>query len=118
VPTPAISPCEALDKAEHLGSDVPFTLALRSYVEGTGGNSLAARKYLDRLEGMAESAPVRELYYCWAYTGLGELDRAMQHLQRSVDAADPLALYVDVFAPFARLRHFEKRPGDTGLKFG
>jgi len=96
--------CEAFDKAEHLGPEVPFTLALRSYVEGMGGNSRAAKQYLDRLQGMADSAPVRELYYSWAYTGLGELDRAMQHLQRAVDIADPLALYVDVFPAFARLR--------------
>jgi tetratricopeptide (TPR) repeat protein len=96
--------CEAFDKAELLGPEVPFTLALRSYVEGIGGNSRAAKKYLDKLQGMAKSAPVRELYHCWAYTGLGELDRAMQHLQSAVDVADPLALYVDVFVPFDRLR--------------
>ena len=96
--------CEAFDKAEHLGAEVPFTLALRSYVEGMGGNSRAAKQYLDRLKGMADSAPVRDLYYIWAYTGLGELDRAMQHLQRAVDIADPIALYVDVFPAFARLR--------------
>ena len=99
------SACEAFDKAERLGPDVPFTLALRSYVEGVGGNSRAAKKYLDRLQEMAKSAPVRELYYCWAYAGLGELDRAMQHLQGAVDVADPLALYIDVFVPFDRLRN-------------
>jgi tetratricopeptide (TPR) repeat protein len=96
--------CEAFDKAELLGPEVPFTLALRSYAEGIGGNSSAAKKYLDRLQEMAKFAPVRELYYCWAYTGLGELDRAMSHLQQAVDVADPLALYVDVFVPFERLR--------------
>ena len=96
--------CEAFDKAEQLGPEVPFTLALRSYVEGMRGNSRAAKVYLGRLQEMAKSAPVRELYYCWAHTGLGELDRAMKHLQRAVEMADPLALYVDVFVPFDRLR--------------
>ena len=97
--------CEALDKAEELGPGVPFTVSLRSLVEGVGGNLPAAKEYLDRLHGMAKSAPVRELYYCWAYTGLGELDRAMHHLQLAVDVADPLALYVDAFVPFERLRN-------------
>jgi tetratricopeptide (TPR) repeat protein len=99
------SACEAFDEAELIGPDVLFTLALRSYVEGVGGNSRAAKKYLDRLQETAKSAPVRELYYCWAYAGLGELDRAMQHLQGAVDVADPLALYIDVFVPFDRLRN-------------
>jgi len=46
---------------------------------------------------------VRELYYSSAFQALA-LDRAMEHLQRAVDIADPLALYVDVFSAFARLR--------------
>jgi tetratricopeptide (TPR) repeat protein len=96
--------CKAFDKAEELAPGVPFTLALRSYVEGMGGNPRRAKQYLNRLRDTGKSAPVRELYYCWAYTGLGELDQAMQHLQRAIDAADPLALYVDVFLPFDRLR--------------
>ena len=95
--------CEALDKAEQLGPEVPFTLALRIYVEGIGGNFRAAEQYLRRLQ-MAKSAPVCEIFYCWAYAGLGDLDRAMQHLQQAVEMADPFTLYVDVFIPFARLR--------------
>jgi serine/threonine-protein kinase len=94
----------AFDRAEELAPDVPFTLALRSYVEGMGGNSRRAREYLNRLRELGKSSPVRELYYCWAHTGLGELDQAMQHLRRAIDVADPIALYVDVFFPFDRLK--------------
>jgi tetratricopeptide (TPR) repeat protein len=96
--------CEAFEKAEQLAPGVPFTLALRSYVEGIGGNLTAAKNYLGRLQEIAKSGRIRELYYCWAYTGLNDLDRAMEHLQRAVDEADPLALYFDVFLPFDRLR--------------
>ena len=95
---------EVFDKAEQLGPQVQFTLALRSLVEGVGGNLCAAQQYLGRLRETAQSFPVRDLYYCWAYSGLGEIDLAMEHLQRAVDMADPLALYVDVFVPFDRLR--------------
>jgi Flp pilus assembly protein TadD len=34
--------CEAFDKAEQLGPDLPFTLALRGYAEGVGGNLVAS----------------------------------------------------------------------------
>jgi tetratricopeptide (TPR) repeat protein len=96
--------CEALDTAERLVPGVPFTLALRSYVEGVGGNPAAAKDYLGRLQEMTRAGPVRELFHCWAYTGLNDLDQAMEHLQRAVAVADPLALYLDVFVPFDRLR--------------
>ena len=96
--------CEALEKADRLSPAVPFTLALRSFIEGMGGNREAGRHYLELLKINARPLPVRELYLAWAYGGLGDLDRAMDHLQRAVDAADPLALYVDVFYPFSPLR--------------
>lgn len=96
---------DVLASAEKFGPGVAFTLALRSYIEGVGGNAGAAKQYLQRLQDSASFAPLRELYLAYAYGGLGEIDRAMEHLQRAVDVADPLALYVDVFVPFAPLRH-------------
>jgi hypothetical protein len=53
---------------------------------------------------MEDSAPVRQLYFVWAYSGLGEIDRAMHHLQRAADIADPHALYLDAFVMFDSLR--------------
>ncbi len=96
--------CEALETADRLSPAVSFTLALRSFIEGMGGNRKAGIHYLELLKSNAGPLPVREVYLAWAYGGLGELDRAMDHLQRAVDAADPLALYVDVFYPFFPLR--------------
>ncbi len=96
--------CHALDAAERLAPEIPFTLALRCYVEGMEGNAGAARECLGRLNQLGESAPVRALFTCWALIGLGELDRAMEYLQLAVDEADPHALYLDVFFPFDRLR--------------
>lgn len=93
----------ALGAAEKLGPDMAFTLSLRCQVEGLAGNVRAAKQYLHRLQTIAESTPIRELYFSWAYAGLDEIDRAMLHLQNAVDSADPLALYIDVFYPFDRL---------------
>lgn len=96
---------EALDIADQLVPGVQFTLALRILVEGVAGNLEKAMIGLRQLQDASKIEPVRELYYCWAYSGLGDLDRAMEHLQSAIDAADPLALYVDVFVPFDRLRN-------------
>src|SRR5438552_3980980 len=98
----------ALDMAEKLGPDVPFTLSLRCQVEGLAGNARSAKQYLHRLQKIAESTPIRELYLCWAYAGLDATDRAMLHLQNAVDSADPLALYIDVFYPFDRLHSHQQ----------
>jgi tetratricopeptide (TPR) repeat protein len=95
---------EALIAAERLSPEVAFTIGLRSYVEGFGGNPPVARQYLERLQRMEDSAPVRQLYFVWAYSGLGEIDRAMHHLQRAADIADPHALYLDAFVMFDSLR--------------
>jgi tetratricopeptide (TPR) repeat protein len=101
----------ALDTAETLAPDVPFTLSLRCQVEGLAGNVRAAKQYLNRLQKIAEATPIQELYFSWAYAGLDEIDRAMLHLQNAVDRAEPLALYLDVFYPFDRLHshpHFNE----------
>jgi hypothetical protein len=44
------------------------------------------------------------MFHVWAHAATGDLDRAMQHLERAVDMADPHALYVEVFPPNERLR--------------
>jgi len=106
-----LSACAALDNAEGLTPGVPFTWAFRAFVEGMAGNRDAARQYLERLQTMA--GPVRALYLAWAHGGLGELDQAMAYLDQAVDAADPLALYMDVFYPFAPMR---KHPGFDSIR--
>ena len=94
----------ALNGADQLAPGAQFTLALRALIEGSGGKVATAKQCLEGLQECAQSAPVRDLYYCWAYTGLGDLDRAIEYLQRAIGMADPLALYIDVFVPFDRLR--------------
>lgn len=100
----------ALDRAEHLGPEVPFTLALRCFVEGARGNLEAVRQTLARLDSLQDPAAARAIYRAWAYAATGDLDRGMQYLERAVDAADPHALYVEVFPPNAPLRAHPRYP--------
>jgi len=94
----------ALDRADHLGDGVPMTLALRCFVEGARGNLEAARRSLVRLESLQDPSNTRAIHYAWAYGAIGDPDRGMHYLERAVDAADPHALYVEVYPPNAPLR--------------
>jgi tetratricopeptide (TPR) repeat protein len=94
----------ALDRADRLGDGVPMTLALRCFVEGARGNLEAARRSLVRLESLQDPSAARAIHYAWAYGAIGDADRGMHYLERAVDAADPHALYVEVYPPNAPLR--------------
>jgi tetratricopeptide (TPR) repeat protein len=110
-----------LDRAESLAPGIPFTLALRIFVEGIHGQREAAVEHLRELHAAASYTELRDLYFAWAYGGIGDIDNAMTYLRRSIEADDPLALYMDVFYPFTPLqRHPEfeqllRRQGLTSL---
>src|SRR5215471_20297155 len=81
-----------------------MTLALRCFVEGARGNLEAALRSLVRLESLQDPSAARAIHYAWAYGAIGDPDRGMHYLERAVDAADPHALYVEVYPPNAPLR--------------
>src|SRR5262249_11913978 len=87
-----------------------FSLALRCFVEGAKGNREGALQSLARLDSLQEPAAARAIYRAWAYAAIGELELGTHHLERAVAAADPHALYVEVFAPFAPLRGNARYP--------
>jgi len=94
----------ALDRADQLAGAIPMTLALRCFVEGAHGNPEAARQSLTRLHSLQDPSAARAIHFAWAYASVGDLDRGMDYLERAVDAADPQALYVEVYPPNAPLR--------------
>ncbi len=105
-----IEAAAALDRADRLSPEVPMTLALRCFVEGARGNVKAARQSAARLDILKDSAGDRAIFRAWAYGATGDLDLGMQHLERAVDAADPHAMYVEVFPPNAPLRAHPRYP--------
>ena len=95
----------ALNEADQLAPGAQFTLALRALIEGSGGKVGTAKQCL---EGLQEMCPIRSSKGSVTIGGLtpkvmalGDLDRAIECLQRAIGMADPLALYIeDVFVPF------------------
>ena len=73
-------------------------------MEGLAGNRDAAERCLQQLKALANVSPLRDLYFTWVYAGLNETDRAMQYLERAVEAADPHSLYIGVFFVYDFLR--------------
>jgi tetratricopeptide (TPR) repeat protein len=104
---------EAMEIAGRLAPEVPFTIAMRGFVEGLAGNGDAAGQCLQQLRALANVSPLRDLYFTWVYAGLNETDRAMQYLERAIEASDPHALYIGVFFVYDSLR---QHPGFRGLQ--
>jgi predicted Zn-dependent protease len=95
---------EALDTAQRLAPGVPFTMATRGFIEGRAGNRNGADECLGRLRVLSETCSVRDLFFAWVYLGMDERDRGVGYLQRAVNAADPHALYLNVFFVYDSLR--------------
>lgn len=94
----------AFQIAEDLDPTVPHTIAWRGYVEGCAGNRHVAERYLARLDEIRSKSPVRSIHYCWLFSGIGELDKAIGHFEDAIAEADPFTLYADVFFPYFNLR--------------
>jgi tetratricopeptide (TPR) repeat protein len=103
---------DSLDHADRLYPGIPMTLALRCFVEGARGNLDNARSSLARLDAsVSDPQAGRAIFWAWAYGAVGDIDRGMLYLERAVDAADPHALYVEVFPPNAPLRAHSRYAG-------
>jgi hypothetical protein len=81
-----------------------MTLALRCFVEGRRRNFEGGRAALARLESLNDPLAARAIYRAWAHAAVGDLDRGLRYLEEAVNAADPHALYVQVFPPNEPLR--------------
>jgi tetratricopeptide (TPR) repeat protein len=105
-----VAATDALDRAERLAPGIPFSLALRCFVEGAKKNREAALQSLARLDSLQDPAAARAIYRAWAYAAVGDLELGMHHFEKAVDVADPHALYVEVFPPCAPLRSHARYP--------
>jgi tetratricopeptide (TPR) repeat protein len=104
------SACAALADADRLHPDIPMTLALRCFVEGRRRNFEGGRAALARLESLNDPLAARAIYRAWAHAAIGDLDRGFRYLEEAVDAADPHALYMQVFPPNEPLRSHPAYP--------
>ena len=74
----------ALENAVAVDSSSAMWLAQLAQALAMVGQTERAREILGRLEDPAAPAPASSYYLAYVYTGLGEHDRAMDHLERAV----------------------------------
>ena len=61
----------------------PESLCLRGLIEARRGNYRGTKRILDRLLRLKNESNVTELYFCYLFLELGEIDLAFEHLARS-----------------------------------
>jgi TolB-like protein/Tfp pilus assembly protein PilF len=111
--------CASLERAvEHSGGGLAFKSHL-GYVCGKAGDEKKARALLSELEASARERFVPAYYSALIHLGLGEHDRALEHLARAFDQRAGFLAYLHVepmFDPLRkdpRFRQLERRLGPS-----
>jgi serine/threonine-protein kinase len=78
-----------LDQGRSMAGDIPNILAAMGQVYALGGEEERAREMLGRLERMSHTAYVPSTAFALVHLGLGELERALDWLERGLAVHDP-----------------------------
>jgi tetratricopeptide (TPR) repeat protein len=73
-----------LERAVAIAPETSMWLAQLGEAHGLAHNEARAREILTQLEQRAKETYVAPYYLAYVYTGLGEFDQAMDHLERAV----------------------------------
>ncbi len=83
----------------------PFALSYLGYAYGASGDKANAERIIaefERLEKAGDQLP--PTYWARVYLGLGEINRALDRLERTPDESDGFVPFIKVQPPFDRLR--------------
>jgi TolB-like protein/Flp pilus assembly protein TadD len=78
-----------LDHGRAMAGDIPNILSAMGHVYALGGEQDRAREMLARLERMSRAAHVPSTAFAVVSVGLGEHERALDWLEKGVEARDP-----------------------------
>ena len=95
----------AAEKANQYSGGSALTLGTLCSLYGMAGRCVEARQLLEELLGRLQSGYVPAAAFAWAYSGLGETDKALEWIERSIDQRDPTLVTALKCAPsYDRLR--------------
>ena len=97
----AIAECERA--MAHQGRR-PFTLAALAYAWGSAGQGAAARALAQEMEAIWKQSYFSPMLLVFAYTGIGDRDRAFAWLRQAIDLRDPQVIWLGVDPQLAPLR--------------
>ena len=107
----------ALQKGLGLGGSICHHLPMIAHVNAMSGDHLAAREVVRNLQAVSQHKYVPPWSFSIVYEGLGEIELAIQELQKSVENRDALLVTIRGWPHFDRLRQdlrfqdFERRVG-------
>lgn len=85
-----------------------FGLSCLGYAYGIAGRSTEARAVLNKLESAAEHTYISPFFIGLLYTGLGDIDRAFEWLERARHERNPMLAFIRV-NPFHEPLHSDPR---------
>ncbi len=92
------------EKAAAGSAGLPFVLGLLGRAYALNGQDDQARELQSKLQAISEQRYTSQVAHALVSVGLGELDGAMQWLQKAFEAHDALLCYAKVFPPYDALR--------------
>jgi serine/threonine protein kinase/tetratricopeptide (TPR) repeat protein len=85
-----------LQKAAELSGNNPMILGPLASCYASSGDKAQALKLLDELNAAAQQAYVPPITWVMLYLGLGEIDLALEYLEKAAEARDALLCYLKV----------------------
>ena len=79
---------QEIKEAVRFSGQSPHYLGTLSYAYSLAGKKSEAREILQQLKKLGESRFVSSLGFIYAYLGLGDREKAIEYLQRSVESRD------------------------------
>ena len=93
-----------MEQAAAVGGRTSLQLGWLGFTYAAAGRDSDALRILDELKDRAEQHYVSPIFFAWIYIGCGEKDRAMECLETSCRARDPLVIQLNVLPLYNRLR--------------
>ena len=81
-----------------------YSLGALGLAYGTAGRTGDARRILEELERRSVREWVSEVYFAWVHLGLGEIDKALDRMERACDEGNPHVLFFRVAPAWDPLR--------------
>jgi DNA-binding winged helix-turn-helix (wHTH) protein/tetratricopeptide (TPR) repeat protein len=115
----AAAAIEEMEKAVPAAGEAPAPgLAMLGYAYGIAGATGAARDVARRMEDLRRACYVSDYDWAVLHTGLGEHDRAEEHLRRALQERSPRMIWIELepaFGPLRRRRSFQAIVRQLGL---
>jgi TolB-like protein/Tfp pilus assembly protein PilF len=108
-----------LQKGLSLGGSICHHLPMVAHVYAMSGDHLAAREVIRNLQEVSQQRYVPPWSFSIAYEGLGEIELAIQELQKSVENRDALLVTIRGWPHFDKLRQdvrFQEIERKVGLR--